>query len=378
MMGNTGEAMFNQAQSRLMGAKAQEAQQDLARKEEFKKSIAADPSILQKLGITPEQYKIMGDDAVSDALKARMSRDPVQEADMLAQIKHLNQPKWQITGTDEFGKSRYDLVGPNGDIMTPKGAGGRSSGGILEQLGDLQGPAALDRLKQVNPAIGAEVEGIISARQPFPSRKFGTAEGAMLNQLASLVDPDYTPLTFDARKKARADYTPGGTVGKQITFANTGIKHGAELLELADKIPNHTNFGPLNSTINEMDASRLSRSGQGGDINSYKQAAINFMDEIGKALGAGASGEREKLQEQIAAANGPEAVKAVIKTQINLLKDKIETQTRDYKTVMGPMAGNVNFIHPEAQAALDKIYGGKDQLGGGNSTLEKAKRILGQ
>lgn len=356
VMGNTGRDMMNMAQSRLMASKSQEAQQDLARKQDFTNRVKADPTVLQKLGITPEQYAVMGPEAVMEAMKSRMSRDPVQEAYMLAQIKQMSQPKWQITGQDEFGRPRYDLVNPGGDIITPGGTtGGRAT--IMDQLGNAQGPEALAKLKQVNPAMAAEVEGIVNARQPFPSRKLGTPEGAMLNSLVSLVDPTYNANTFNLRTDTQKDFQKSqpSSAGGQRQFGNVGLKHMAEIYNLADKLPDHTNWGPLNTTVNALDIKRQEKSAQGGDVRSYKLAVINGFDEIAKALGIGTGAGQQELQDKLEAAQGPAAIKQVIRQQASLLKEKLDTLQERWAEQMGPAAGNFRVISPEAEKALNHI-----------------------
>ena len=69
VMGGTGEAMYNQAQARLAGTKAQQAQEDLKKRSTFDQRVSADPSILAKLGITPEQYQVLGYDGVQKLIE---------------------------------------------------------------------------------------------------------------------------------------------------------------------------------------------------------------------------------------------------------------------------------------------------------------------
>ena len=355
--------MQQAAQARLMNTRAQQEQTDVERRNALFERMKSEPGFAEKFGVTPEALATLSPSSLEQIVVHRATQDPLDRAAKIAAINASTKPKFEKIGTDALGQDQYGWIYPNGKIDPyVQGGEGASAGGVpslTAVAGQLDGKSPQERLdiiKKNYPALASEVEGIAMGRMPFPTRKFGTKQGDALSTLVSWIDPSYTPMTYDERKKTELDYSPGGSVGKQILFANTGIKHGGELLGLADKLPNHTNWGFLNKTINEMDAARSVNSAQGGPVNSYKQAAINFMDEIGKALGAGASGEREELKRQIEAANGPEAIKDVIRTQITLLKDKIETQQGEYKKTMGPMAGNPNFVSEEAQAWLDKIF----------------------
>lgn len=378
--------MQQAAQARLMNTRAQQEQSDVERRNALFDRMKSEPGFAEKFGVTPEALATLSPSSLEQIVVHRATQDPLDRAAKIAAIAASSKPKFEKIGTDALGQDQFGWIYPNEKIVPyTQGGGGSSAGGVPSLsavAGQLDGKTPQERLdiiKKNYPALASEVEGIAMGRMPFPTRKFGTKQGDALSTLVSWIDPSYTPMTYDERKKTELDYSPGGTVGKQILFANTGIKHGGELLGLADKLPNHTNWGMLNKTINELDAARSVNSAQGGPVNSYKQAAINFMDEIGKALGAGASGEREELKRQIEAANGPEAIKDVIRTQITLLKDKIETQQGEYKKTMGPMAGNPNFVSGEAQAWLDKIFAKENAApAGGASTLDKAKRILGQ
>lgn len=363
VMGDTGQAMLNQAQARLAGAKAQEAQLDATRRDEFRRKVAADPSILKKLGVTPDQYELMGMDAVTKALEAQMSRDPSDIAYKNAMVKKLEQGNindWQQIGEDEFGNKQYGIpsqIMQRGGAPTamPSSAGNNS---IFAQLGSSTGQEALAKLQEINPAIAGEVSSIVKGDQPFPPRMFGTKHGALLNALVTVVDPTYNSGTFKHRQDVLKDFDKNGganTAGGQESFGNVGIQHMGEIYDKADNLPNHTNFGPLNSLANSVDAMYQQRTGKGGDINAYKLSVINGMDEIAKALGIGGEGGRAELQHQLETAQGPAAIKKAVRQQAVLLKDKLDNLQRRWNSEMGPAAGNRRIISPEAEHVLNHI-----------------------
>lgn len=360
VMGNTGREMLNLQQARLMGAKSQEAQKELERRADFEKQIAADPTILGKLGITEEQYKVMGAEAVADALKARMSRNPIQDAYMQAQINHLSQPKWTITGQDEFGRPKYDLVSPDGNIITPAGANRGGQAGIMEQLGDLQGPEALAKLKQINPALASEVLGIADSRMPFPSKKMGTPEGAMLNALVSQVaGPGFNAMDFPARQKAWEQQglnTPNSSGGIR-KLSETALRHFKNLIDNSDMLPEN-DYGIASQIANKGQILKATRSANSKDpftqkLSKYENTLEIGGDEMAKALGIASEGGREAIKAMFDPSQGKGVVQQKIRNQIRLLGEKLRSQQDDWNRVMGPVGSKrLQIIQPDVAEIL--------------------------
>ena len=329
-----------------------------------------DPAFLRQVGINPAQAQVLGSDGLLKILVQQMSESPSEKAYREAQVAKLRQGDFGVVGEDEFGNKQYGWYGGvGGGNNQPQPAQSYSGGNslasngqqqpsIFDKLNGLSGQEAITTLKQHDPSLGAEVEQIVNGNQPFPQRMLGTKRGQVLSSLVSMVDPEYNASTYDVRKKMKVDYNNSSlnSAGGQIKYANTGIKHGAELLDLADKLPNHTNFGPLNRSLNNLDAHYQIESVQGGTVNSYKQAAQNFIEEIGKALGAGASGEKERLEKNLDAASGPEAIKEVLRTQIALLRDKIGTMDNAWQEGMGQAGKGRKLVDPDAEKALNRIF----------------------
>lgn len=394
VLGNTGQQMSQAYQAQLHGMQTEQLARDQQKLAQLDQQVKSNPEMLKGLGITPDQYSVLGAGGLMKVIQTNASRDPTDIAYKQALIDQSRQPHIGVIGEDEFGNKTYGdtrtglpvsqtTTGTGGTPAATPGTGSTSQTqpqtqqpvSLVQSLNGLSGQEAITKLKQLDPSVGAEVEQIANGNQPFPQRMLGTKRGQVLSTLVSMVDPEYNAATYDLRKKMKADYNNStlNSAGGQVKYANTGIKHGAELFELADKLPNHTNWGPLNHTINTLDANSQVQSNKGGPVNSYKQAAINFMDEVGKALGAGASGEREKLQAQIDAANGPEAIKEVLRTQIALLRDKIGTMDNAWQEGMGAAGKGRKFIDPDAQKALDKIFPPeKEDKGSGSVTTQIA------
>ena len=379
-MGGTSAAMLNQAQARLAGAKAQEAQQDATRRDEFRQRIAADPSILTKLGITPDQYQLMGMDAVTKALEAQMARDPSDVAYKNAMVKKLQEGNihdWQQVGEDEFGNKQYGIPSQimqqrGGQVQLPGAQGGGVNGsgaGIFDQLQGLTGQAALDRIKQINPGIASTVEGLVKGDTPYTASLIKSKRGEIIDALARIVDPNFNAGIYGQRQATIKDFNKNGganTAGGQEAFGNVGIKHMGEIYDLAEKLPDHTNWGPLNTTMNALDIQKQQRSANGGNVGSYKLAVMNGFDEIAKALGIGTGEGQAKLQAALDAAQGPTAVRQVVRQQAKLLKDKLDTLQQRWNTEMGLAAGNRRVISPEAEQVLNRILADEPKKGSVN------------
>lgn len=359
-MGGIQDDVARASQGRLMAAQSQEAQNELQRRQEISSKLE-DPKFLDGIGMTPAQARLLGAGGIQAALQARASRDPVQEAYMLAQIQNMNRPKWTITGSDEFGKNRYDLVGPNGEIMTPTGSSGPRGGqSIIEQVGDLTGQAALDKLHQISPAIAAEVAGIASSQQPFPSKKMGTPEGALLNALVSQVaGPSFNAMDYSSRQKAWDDQrlnTPNSSGGIR-KLSETGLRHFKNLYENSDMLPeNH--YGPASTLVNAFSNMRKTNSGDASDEVARKLAQYNHTMEIGgdemaKALGIASEGGREAVKQMFDPSQGRGIVQTKIKNQIKLLGEKLRGQQEDWERVMGPVASKrMQIIQPDVAEIL--------------------------
>lgn len=380
VMGGTGQSMLNSAQARLMNAKAQEAQIDAERRDEFRRKIAADPSILQKLNVTQDQYNLMGMDAVTKALEAQMSRDPSDVAYKNAMVKKLQEGNihdWQQVGEDEFGNKQYGIPSQlmqqrGGQVQLPGAQGGGVNGpgvGIFDQLQGLTGQAALKKINDINPGIGATVEGLVKGDIPYTASLIKSKRGEIIDALARVVDPSFSAGTYAQRQATIKDFNKNGganTAGGQEAFGNVGIKHMGEIYDLAEKLPDHTNWGPLNTTVNALDIQRQQRSANGGDIGSYKLSVMNGFDEIAKALGIGTGEGQAKLQAALDAAQGPTAVRQVVRQQAKLLKDKLDTLQQRWNTEMGPAAGNRRVVSPEAEQVLNRILADEPKKGSVN------------
>ena len=359
-MGGIQDDVARAAQARLIGAQSQEAQNELQRRQDISAKLD-DPDFLKSVNMTPEQARLLGAGGIQAALQARASRDPLQEAYLMAQIQKMGAPEWKVTGQNEFGQPQYNLVSPNGQIVTPQGSNGQQpgtgAGSIMDEVKGLQGKEVIDKLKVTNPGLANQVDAIASGRVPFTTSLMKGPRGEMLEALVNMVDPNYSTTTFETRKKTATGFasTTPGSAGGQVVFGNTAIKHLLELRKQVDNLNNYQGF-PGSYYVNKFGNSRQESSGGSANLSRWKATSQNAADEIAKFYGAGGVEDRAKIHALFDPARGPDELRAVIDEQIKDLFAKTSNLENQYKEGMGPYAGDKKIIYDDTAEELLKTY----------------------
>lgn len=359
-MGGIQDDVARAAQARLIGAQSQEAQNELQRRQDISAKLD-DPEFLKSVNMTPGQAHFLGPQGIQAALQARLSRDPLQEAFLMAQIQKMGAPEWKVTGQNEFGQPQYNLVSPNGQIITPQGSNGQQPGtgasNIMDEVKGLQGREVIDKLKTTNPGLANQVDAIASGRVPFTTSLMKGPRGEMLEALVNMVDPNYSTTTFETRKKTATGFasTTPGSAGGQVVFGNTAIKHLLELRKQVDNLNNYQGF-PGSYYVNKFGNSRQESSGGSANLSRWKATSQNAADEIAKFYGAGGVEDRAKIHALFDPARGPDELRAVIDEQIKDLFAKTSNLENQYKEGMGPYAGDKKIIYDDTAEELLKTY----------------------
>ena len=359
-MGGMQEDVAKAAQARLLGAQSQEAQNELQRRQEISEKLN-DPEFLNGIGMTPAQARLLGAGGIQAALQARASRDPLQEAYLMAQIQKMSAPEWKVTVQNEFGQPQYNLVSPNGQIVTPAGSNGQQPGGgigsVMDEVKGLQGREVIDKLKENNPGLANQVDAIASGRVPFTTSLMKGPRGEMLEALVNMVDPNYSTTTFETRKKTATGFasTTPGSAGGQVVFGNTAIKHLLELRKEVDNLNNYQGF-PGSYYVNKIGNAGRESSGRAENLSKWKATSQNAADEIAKFYGAGGVEDRAKIAALFDPARGPDELRAVIDEQIKDLFAKTSNLENQYKEGMGPYAGDKKIIYDDTRDELLKTY----------------------
>jgi hypothetical protein len=157
----------NAAQARLMGARAQQEQADMARSEATRAKLS-DPQFLQSLGVTPQVAEVLGEAGLRKLIENQAmanTPDAIQDRRLKdAQIQHyLNPQKVSDTYTDTMNRERAQFdarlsqakeLGLTGDDATQYAATGKIQTGNEKQTQD-QANAALfsARMEEANKVI---------------------------------------------------------------------------------------------------------------------------------------------------------------------------------------------------------------------------------
>lgn len=357
------------AQARLMNMQGKASQDEMTRADALRQRFN-DPNFVKSLGLSQDQAQALGPAGIQKLLENQaMANTPDAQLDRkvkMAQLSAASKPEWKITGQTEFGQPQYNLVAPNGQIVTPAGANGQQPGGggssVMDQVKGLQGKDVIERLKETNPGLANQVDAIASARVPFTTSLMKGPRGEMLESLVNMVDPNYSTTTFDTRKKTATGFassTPG-SAGGQVVFGNTAIKHLLELRKEVDDLNNYQGF-PGSYYVNKMGNAGRESSGRSSNIARWKATSQNAADEIAKFYGAGGVEDRAKIHALFDPARGPNELRAVIDEQIKDLFAKTSNLENQYKEGMGPYAGNKKIIYDDTREELLKAYKKPDQ-----------------
>lgn len=385
-MGGLQGDMQTAAQARLMNMRAGQEQTDMNRRNDLFERMKTEPGFAEKLGISKDAISTLSPTSLEQIVVNKMTQDPLDRMAKIAQINSASKPKFEKIGSNPLGEDQYGWIYPDGTVKPYSSGGGNSMPSldvVAQQASGKSGKEALDIIKKSYPSLAAEVEGIVNGQQPFPTRKLGTNAGAVLNSLVGMVDPTYNAATFETRKKAQLDQVSNqpNSAGGMRKNAEVGLRHFKALMDYSNSLPQN-DYGPFSGAKNAYDVYSMKRSADAGDPNAI--AAMNYLqtmeiggDEMAKALGIASEGGREKIKELFDPSLGRAAVQSRIRNQIRLLGEKLNVQDEEWKNTMGPTAQSL--VKPEISNILKlgeepKVSPAQPQS---QSTLDKARKLLG-
>lgn len=308
-----------------------------------------DPAFAKTLGVDPSLLSDLDPETASEIIKTKALADPLDHQIKLAQLQSKNKGEFTKIGTNALGEDLFGWVNPDGTVKPYNSSGDGSSmpslTDVSKEMDGKTGADAIAIIKKYYPSLASEVEGIAAGRQPFPTRKLGTPQGAVLTSLVSMVDPAYDASTFTARQKHVSDLAAGGPSSDKAILTNlkTSVDHFSELYKLADKIPDIGKTGELGLAATNY----LTNRGTSGTpeereaIKKFDQVVEIGGDEMAKFLGIDAEKGREKVKEIFRTSQGRTALKSLIKQQISLAKDKLNNLDSNHKRIMGPLGGSL-------------------------------------
>lgn len=357
VIGGYQKDVLSAAQARLMQSKATQDSQELERQNAIQEQLG-NPEFVRGLGLTPQQAQLLGPQGAIDAMKARAAHDPMDIAYKQALIRKMTEGdarQWQVIGENEMGGKEYGYPPLPGEQPA---AGAPQQMSIIDKIGDKRGQEALDIIKREMPALAPTVEGMAMGDTPYSPSLLKSKRGELIESLVRMVDPTYSPTTYDARKKALLDQqsntsTSSGGIRK---LSDTALRHFTNLYNNSDVLP-QSELGPISSLKNQADLAMMRRSANIQDPNMQKLSAFENTleiggDEMAKALGIGSEGGREAIKHMFDPSQGRGVVREKIRNQIRLLKEKLDVQNENWNQTMGPAAGRLKIITPQMEEAF--------------------------
>lgn len=266
------------------------------------------------------------------------------------------------------GVRRIDLTGePQPGAGAPQG-GATAQAQPGAQLPATSAPTSLDTpsgvhpdvLGALNPQMAAQVKALDEGRMQFPSG-FALKSPYWQNMLRVVAeyDPSFDAVNYNARAKARADFTSGKSA-QNITSFNTAIGHLDTLDKSIDALGN-TRFGWLNPVL------QTGKSAMGD--TQYQEAQKRFAaarqavtDELTRAF-RGSGGNVHDIvgwEQTLNQADSPQAMHAAVKAAVDLLRSRIESVGDQYNRGMGTTRDPLTMLSPHAAATVKRLQTGDE------------------
>lgn len=262
-----------------------------------------------------------------------------QKGKLALEEEQLKQGKYSPSRDPNTGD--LDLVNTRtGEIIHKPGSAGMSGA----DLQGLTGQAFLDKLKETNPAMAAQVKAMDEGDLNFPT---GFAAKAPYWQQRLNALYQYHPEASQQTAAAYKQFMSGklGDTTRSLNVATQHIALGNQLLDAMD----NGDTKRVNQLGNAL-KTELGLSAAPTNFDAVKQV---MAGEITKAAtgASGALGDRDAITQTLGTANSPKLLKGALQTyqglmggQFHGLKQQYETQTgrKDYQ----------RFLSPEALAAM--------------------------
>jgi hypothetical protein len=268
------------------------------------------PNAKDQLGTTVQGYADrfmagMGGQPGPQAIEAATAEKPVQVAqaapatasdassglDAHRLLAVLNNPYADDTAKALAGKLLLQQLTPKEDefASSPSGIYNKRTGELKQGQNAAttsavcRGKDLLTSMEKSDPATAAQVKAIIEGRTAYPTGSRLNPVQQRVKELVTLVDPTFETGNSGARMKVRNEFLAGGpnTPAGQITAGNTAIQHLGHLLDASDKLGGASDWGPLNSTLNDVNVAIKGRSNDTGLV-TYNNALGRFAEEATK------------------------------------------------------------------------------------------------
>lgn len=188
---------------------------------------------------------------------------------------------------------------------------------------------------------------------------------------AAQIDPNFDAVNYQARAKARADFTSGKSA-QNITALNTVIGHLDHLDRTIGNLGNYAGdeagpvlgipLGPLAKTNNALAHSIADASGTDQrykDFETAKTAVANELTRVFRGTG-GAEADIQGWMKQLDAASSPKSLRSVVRSMAELINSRIEALGEQYNQGMGTTHDALTLLTPDKQKAFKRMMGSAD------------------
>lgn len=230
-------------------------------------------------------------------------------------------------------------------------------------------------LAKLPAQTSAQVKALQEGRMAFPSGfALKSPYWQQMIQAVSQYDPSFDAVNYNARSKARNDFT-SGQEARTINALNTGIGHLGELQKVSDALGGMTenSLGPATNLANKAINAYKQSSGSPA-ITNYQSVVNRVAPELTKIY-RGTGGSESDIQSALKdfdAANTPEQRNGSLQKTADLLRSKIEAMNDQYRRAMGTSAQDKSFYTPAALQTLKKLGVDMSDVNGGNADAATA------
>jgi hypothetical protein len=214
-----------------------------------------------------------------------------------------------------------------------------------------------NRITGTNTRLGNNPREI-SLDTPVGALDSTTGKQVMVTRKDIIGNPGrYAPVSADVSTpvikqtlKEYASTKPGTAGGATIAF-NTAMAHLGLLNDAIDALGNGNMklFNRIGQTYKEQTGSTV-----GATFDTVKQAVSG---ELAKVTGSLSQGEQEAIKGPLDRSNSPQALKAAVRSAVQIMDGKIGALHQHYVDVMKEEPDSP-LISPEAQKVRDKLLGG--------------------
>jgi len=197
----------------------------------------------------------------------------------------------------------------------------------------------------------------ISLDTPVGALDSTTGKQVMVTKKDIIGSPGrYAPVSADTStpviKQTLKEYasTKPGTAGGTLVANNTAIAHLGLLSDAIDALGNKNTklFNTLRQKYNEQTGSTV-----GATFDTVKQAVSG---ELAKVTGSLSQGEQEAIKGPLDKSNSPQALKAAVRSAVQIMDGKIGALHDHYVSVMGEEPDSP-LLSPDAQKVRDRLLG---------------------